>query len=87
MLSAVFFVFLQVEFNQTEIRLIYPMRTVIYDVSDMREIKIVQGFKDIALQLSFANRSLEIGAAELEIPPERLAEGLQIAYGKQIHQL
>ena len=40
--------------------------------------------KDIALQLNFENRSLELGEAELEIAPERLAEGLRMAYGKQI---
>ena len=83
--SAVFTVFLQIEFNQKEIRLVYPMRTVTYAVDDMREIKLVQGFKDIALQLSFVNRNLKLGESELDMAPERLAEGLRMAYGKQIH--
>lgn len=83
--SAVFTVFLQIEFNQKEIRLVYPMRTVTYAVDDMREIKLVQGFKDIALQLSFVNRKLKLGESELDMAPERLAEGLRMAYGKQIH--
>ena len=87
LLSAIFLVFIQIEFNEKEIRLVYPMRTVTYAVDDMREIKLVQGFKDIALQLSFVNRSLELGEAELEMPPERLAEGLREVYGKEIHSV
>ena len=84
--SAFFLVFLQIEFNAHEIRIVYPMRTVTYAANDIREIKLVQGFKDIALQLSFVNRSLKLGEGELEMPPERLAEGLRLVYGiQEIH--
>ena len=84
--SAFFLVFLQIEFNAHEIRIVYPMRTVTYAANDIREIKLVQGFKDIALQLTFVNRSLKLGEGELEMPPERLAEGLRLVYGiQEIH--
>ena len=69
-------VYLRFEFDESSIRVIYPLRTVHYPVADLEHITLIQRDLDIVVILFFGSKTLEISDNQVLVAPERVYESL-----------